>query len=292
MNTNPQNLIAVMDRADVAGAMMFWKLEGTVDLSKLRAVWIAKGLDEKWLPGEPSAKAALRLAMRSVSKTRRLSRPLADRKGYAIVTETAQGRDLDHTIDLRAGLKTSDVEGSVPRLVIEPETHPLATTIRAAYDAMETAIPSEVIGSWLSMKITTLLGAVALRDSGGVYFVPQDKVNTLTHIGQALSAVTGHRVFQIPAMKSEDAVEAILSAITAEAENAASKLETATDDQTLGKRALRGKVAACDKLREKIEAYETLLGRAMPEIQERVETLRSALTIAATLASEADDKAA
>ncbi len=290
---DPKDLIAVQDVAsNVAGAIVFWKLAGTVDLTKLRAVWAAKGLDEKWLPGEPSAKAALRLAMRGVSKKRVLSRPLAARGGYAIVHETAAGEDLDYGIDLRAKLETSDVEGAEPRLVIEPESHPMAATIRAAYNAIESAVPVEVIGSWLSQKITTLVGAVALRDSGGVYFIPRDKVDMYTHIGQALAAVTEHRVFQVPAMKSEDAVEAILGALETELEAAATKLEAATDDPDLGARALRSKVAACERLIEKRASYETLLGRALPALQDRFETLRSNLTFAAVKAAEESDAAA
>ena len=177
---------------------------------------------------------------------------------------------------------------SVTLTLLAPADHPLADSIRAAFKLAETEVPSDVIGLWLAQKVMPALTAVPLRDSGGVYFVPKDQQIALNLIAKVLEASSGHALHRIPAMRSADAVAAILDAIQAEAEKESAQLEADALSDDLGPRAFRGRIKVADALRAKVESYETLLGSNLDALKERIEKLRAALTIAEVRAASDD----
>ena len=281
-----ENIIAVTD-ASAAGSITYWRLKGVVNLRTLREAWAAARLPESLLPGDPSPQAALRRAVREVSDTRRLARPLAKRGGYAVVDESATENELTYKVGLKAKLVNGQ-NGTAPHVEVEPADHPLADSIRAAFKLAETEVPSDVIGLWLAQKVMPALNAVPLRDSGGVYFVPKDQQIALNLIAKVLEASSGHALHRIPAMRSADAVAAILDAIQAEAEKESAQLEADALSDDLGPRAFRGRIKVADALRAKVESYETLLGSNLDALKERIEKLRAALTIAEVRAASDD----
>ena len=65
----PENLVAVRGSApDAAGAIVWWRLEGHVELERLAANWEAAGLDPELLPGPLTPVEALRSPPEQCSK--------------------------------------------------------------------------------------------------------------------------------------------------------------------------------------------------------------------------------
>lgn len=297
-NKNTNENLVVVENVDTAGAITYWRLSGEVSLSALIDAWTTAELPSKLLPETPSDEVALRRALGAVESKRRLVRPLARRGIWAVVDELVdnQTQDLDHRTLVRVKLAK---DGDTSRIVVEQVNADWAT-----YTAIHDAIHNEFrrykgvlshqdISSWL-VKLADKANAVSLRDMGGVYFVPRDKVEFWTKIAGALGELD-QKVFRIPAMSNSEAVEAVLDAITAEAQREAEALEAdllKDGDEALGARALRGRATRCDAVKAKVESYERFLNVKLDDIRAKLDGLRANLAAAALAATATESDAA
>lgn len=276
-----------------AGAIIWWRLSGDTDLEALKQSWLAMGLDEKLLPDNPSKTVALSRAAADQGTARRLIRPLPGGKGWAIVDETpdrVNGRLTYSTLaDLRLqGGELVVVNGNYDDS--QKLTDKEVAQVRAAFEGYQRRLTISDVSSWLSHLVAGELKTVSLRDTGGVYFVPADKVDTYRAIVKALCGASRHRMFEVPALKSDEAVDAILDAVLREADGQCEAMETELDTKDFGKRALQARQRSCEKLRLKVEAYEALLGRSMGQVRERIENLKASV-VAAELTVDAEEAA-
>jgi hypothetical protein len=272
-------IIAVPNEAlESAGAIAFWRLSGEVLADKLAGAWAIAGLDGRMLPGLPSPEAALARAVGAQKAKRRLVRPLK-RGGWAIVDESVDGADnLDWNEALRVSL--DPVGRVVTKIQNSNGYHATAQEIRAAYDHALTVLSQSTISGWL-VELAKHLDGVPLRDTGGVYFLPPGKsCQSWQAATTALRACSDHRLLSIPAMRSDDAVEAVLVAVQAEAEASAAELEEELTGG-LGEGALRTRAQRCKAIREKVRRYEALLGESMEQIATRLEQLDANIAAAA-----------
>jgi hypothetical protein len=97
----------------------------------------------------------------------------------------------------------------------------------------------------------------------------------------ALAAVPGtdYRFSVIPALRGDEAVEAVLNAVLAEAEKEAASME-ADLAKDLGKRAMENRIGRCEAVESKVAQYERLLDKSMGGMRERLDALRVQLTVA------------
>lgn len=256
-----------------SGALVYWRLEGEVDPKELALHWQAAGLDPDLLPSTPAPSTALSRTMREQGDHRRLVRPLEERGAHALVRERAEGAELSYDVALRARL---DVAG---RVLVEPADHPLVARIKAAYDHHLEVCSSDDIGAWLVALVGKVDG-VAMRDRGGIYYVPPSRIEAWEAMTTCLRRVSNHRMFAIPAIAQGRAVEAILDAISQEAEADATKMEAELLSDELGGRALASRVARTEALEAKVVRYEELLGSKLDTLRERLEALRANIAVA------------
>lgn len=277
-------IVALDAGTDTTGALVYWRLDGGLDPAELAVVWRAAGLDEAWLPATPAPSTALARALRERSSKRRMVRPLNERGAHAIVNESAStsemdGEGLTYAVDLKVRL---DAAG---RAVITPADHPLAPQIRADYNRCLDICSADDIGCWLVSMMRKVDG-VSLRDRGGFYYIPPAKVALWRTIVGAMRLISGHRTFEIPAIATGQAVEAILDAIEQEATTEAVKMEEEITSGSLGERALKSRVSRCSAVETKVAAYEALLGAKLESLRERLERLRGNLVAAALVADD------
>ena len=274
---------------DEAGAIVLWRLSGAVDSDALSKAWAAAGLHENMLPVPPSPKTALLRAMNEQREARRLVRPLEGREGYAIVDEHARGADLDWQVTCRASLD------AVGRIKVEadndsPATQALADEVRRAYDRhLLRELSTTDVSGWLAGRLMRIADGVSLRDGGAVYFIPKHALDGWRQMIGAIRQVSAHAFFHIPALRTDEATEAILDAIASEAQAEADSFQAVLVEGKVGGRALRSKAAQCEATERKVTRYEELLGKALPELQSRLEALRANLAVAAIKADEGVD---
>jgi hypothetical protein len=294
MKLNPDNdLMITPEATGVCGSVSYWRASGSVSIATMKAAWDAAGLDEKLFRKAPEPETALRRAVLDLArretindKTERriLIRPQKEASTWAVVEEiVTEGAKPVYAplviVSFAAG--GIHVEQSLGTWA---QAQAIEETVRAAYFAQQGLFAPEDITGWL-VKLAYANGAVTLRDSGGVYFIPRPAMDFWNKAADAIEKAThkGHQVFRIPAMKNTEAVEAIIDAVTQEAEQEAKKI----DEEImagLGDRALETRKTRIADLLAKVSSYEELVGREM-KIRERLETLQASVATAKLVSS-------
>lgn len=293
----PQNdFMIVKEAVETAGCVTYWRASGSVSIAALTKAWTDAGLDEKLLRKPPEPVTAFRRAVLDLAerrdvndKTERrvLVRPQAEPHAWAIVEEIAtEGAPPVYTTLMIASYVNG---GSDFKYVAGTQDVVLALgqRIMNGWSAQQGMYDTSDVTGWL-VALAKKQNAVTLRDTGGVYFIPQPAMDFWNKAATALQSVSSHMVLRIPAMKNAEAVAAITDAVNEEAKQIAAAMDAELaleGDDKLGSRALKSRVEAAEKLLAKINSYEKLLDTQM-EIRKRIEDLSANLAMAAMSAPE------
>lgn len=270
---NPNGLVAVDEHVPRAGAIVWWRLSGDVYDEELRAEWNARGLEEKLLPSSPGKPTALARAMGEQATARGsdrvLARPMADRGAKALVVEHASDGDLAYHVALRATVNGADDP------TFDPPDHAAIPEIMRAYHRNLGALTADDVGTWL----VAYCDGVRLRDTGGVYFVPEGRREEWGRMVTAIHAASAHRVNGVPALRAEDAVASILDALSEESQKIAADLNAEIGEGGMTKRKARKRIERCEDAEAKLARYEVLLGVKADGLRGKLEELRAALAV-------------
>jgi len=264
---------------EAIGVVSWWRLAGDTLLVDLNKALTEAGVAEKHLPESPSAALALGRAVADQEGPRIIVRALEGRGNWAILDAQINHVSMTATQGLRAY-----VEGTTVKF--DNGEHPIAHSIFKSYQEHLAKLDSRDVSSWASHYVYSALSSVALRDTGGIYFVPRDSVAAWQRITSAIEGVTPHRFFEIPVAPADRAIKGVLAALERDTALAATAMEDELDAQRLGKRGLNGRRTRCSEILERVEQYEGLLGESLEKLRARVGSLQAAFA-AAALAAEA-----
>jgi hypothetical protein len=287
MVANMTKLVAV-DAGIQSGAIVYWRLAGEMPRAELCGRLDAAGLG-RLHPRTITEEQALRRALDEVKGPRLLVRPLGQRGRWAVVAERLVSDRLEHVEVMRARI-TPQGEMLLDVTDADTSTYALRDRVRAAYDHALITLAQGDISSWLVNQAMQALDAVSLRDTGGVYFIPRDRVELL----ETLATVLGgdQTIFRIPAMHSNDAADAVLAAIETEsAANIADVERWLAETTEKGERVRKARAADMAAVRAKLTRYEDLFGRRLSGIGARLGAVRNRLAgIAVVLDAAADGR--
>ncbi len=162
-----------------------------------------------------------------------------------------------------------------------------AAEVLGRYYAEIGAIASRDVSKWL-VGLLAKLDAVPLRDAGALYFVPRHRLPEWQAIVAVLRASTENKVRQMPTLRSDEAVEAIIAAVERDARDAAKEIEDELSTGELGTRAIGTRKERAEAIAEKVRHYEDLLGTSLDTLRGRLQTLDAKIATAA-LASGGED---
>jgi len=277
---SPQLVIVPSLDPNMAGAVVWWRLSGGVSHERLQEAWAEAGLDVKLLPLPPTPEQALRRSMREQEERRKLVRPLGNGK-WALVQEKVEADDLAYSTELKVGTN------AVGEVEFDPAGHALEPAIREAFAQHSGQLSQGDISTWLVERVFAEQ-AVSLRDTGGIYFVPREHLESWRTVVRVLRSASSHALFEVPALRTDEAVDAILDAVSNEAKDDIQNLEKALEGDELGARALSNRSDKAGRMLEKLKSYESLLGRSLDVFRERLESLQTELATAA-LAAGSDE---
>lgn len=263
----------------LAGAITYWRLAGGVDGDRLRAAWEERGLPPELLPTLPSPETALTRAVKRQEGRRNgsslLARQLPEARGWVLKHEspTETKEDLTYTTEARVWLD------KLGRFQTDRPDSDIARAVEVEYPRTLREVSASDVSSWL-VKLSAWVRAVSLREAGGVYFVPRGTLPTWRAAVLALRAASTHLVFEIPAMRGDECVAAVLDALTQECDAEVERLEKEiTKGSALTKRGITTREAHLDALRAKVEGYCALLGARHEELTGKLEAVRASLTV-------------
>ena len=197
------------------------------------------------------------------------------RRGVQVETPT---ESLTHSTLATVELDSDGIDVTVTTLDAA-----LGNLIRERFLYHLSVLTPRELAYWIPARIFALDG-VALRERGGVYFVPKPGVPGWQRVVRALRVVSAHKLYGIPAMPVADAAAAFLDAMSAEADGFAARAYA--DLPSLGKRGRSTRVQEVQHLVAKVGRYEAMFGSG------RLQRVRDALTkleLACTMSTVLDD---
>lgn len=276
-----EGIVFVPDHEGRAGAVTWWRLSGDVVYAELERVWVEAGFAAEDLPSPTSDSVALRRAVDHFRDNQTMVRAHPD-GGFAVVDEYVDDDtgDLEYEVRFHVWIDYEDRTLSFDRTVADE----LADQVLDAFEKYRGRLASNDLSSWM-VRRAKALNAVALRDTGGIYFIPEPAAPTWSAFADVVSKVSASRVYELPALKTDRAVEALLEAVVAEAAEETRKLEEALDSaDEHTQRGLKGKASRCKAIADKLRLYEELLGVRATDVGQRLVEL-DARIVEATLAA-------
>lgn len=271
---------------DTVGCVTFWRLEGTIRRQDLELLWLAAGLLPEHLPPATSPASALARAVREQASKALFPRPLGRGEGWAFVREYPGEEVPEYSVSTRVVLVDGQPQVQDRTTAagwLTDESGRLQQEIARSYSAHLGTLSGTDVSTWLVARAQAL-GAVALRDTGGIYFIPRQNVASWQAVTTVLRSCSSHHVAEIPALRSDEAVEAVMDAVVQEVNRASVQAGEDLCNHDLGSRALESRVKAMSDLATKVERYGDLLGRGVTEITDRLDALRAQLAEAAMTA--------
>jgi len=287
MNTMNTFVVTPGLDTDSTGAIVYWSLTGgACDYANLVGALAVHGInDPNDLPPLPTPNTAFFRAIKGMETKHRFARfsRQAGVDTYHLIDERERDGDLELTQNVKIQLCAGVVVGHGD----DPEglTGQVGEAYTAALDALTAADVSGYLTSWVKK-----CDCVALRPTGGFYFIPNNQLSKFRQVAHALREATSFRTFEIPAMPTDDAIEAILDAIGREAVAEAEGIMAELAEGKLGPRALRTRATRCEAMAQKVERYESILGRRMDSLRDQLEDLSAAST-AAAMSAEMENSA-
>lgn len=287
-------IVAVTDEMkDAAGILVFWELSGLVAMEDFVEAIAADGWEPELAPVAPSMEVALGRAATSVLADKRmLLRPLSRRGSWEILREQVS-LDVDdgeervkHESLLRGSVQRSGSEVQI-QITGDPD---LKQAVLAKVGFYSSTLTASDVSNWMLAQANRL-HAVGLRSRGGFYFIPRDRIEDWHRVVRVIRACSSHQVYEIPAMRTDEAVEAILASVRAEAASKMAELEAWLAGDVHSTRGYNASERAVVAVQAKLRHYAELLGREMPDLDGRLVQLTGALT-AARLAEQAAEDAA
>ena len=276
-----------------AGILVYWSLSGVIDLQDLTEVLEAEGIDPKYHPSGPSVEVAVHRAAESCADARRsgsrtLVRPLRRKGAWDIVQESVvpneqKGESLEYQALVRVSIEETDDKSRPKEVAIRyyEESHKdLSERIHTAFQLYSELMTATDTSVWLTRLLGSYVAGIPLRSRGGIYFIPRDQVSDWARIVRCVRAVSDHILFEIPALQTDEAVDAILTAFRQEITSRLSEMEAYLTGDAISTRGLNAWRVVLEQIREKTRHYAEILGVALPDLEERSTTIDGMIAVA------------
>jgi len=273
---------------NVQGAVTFWRTAES-EYEALKSALHAAGFG--FLTPEVSTpKRSLKLAIREVcgQSGTTMIRPLEQSYGYTIVDEERHEWSNDYSNERSFVL---DIDSGT--LTMSPQDNPeLMQSVAEAYVRNLSHVPPIALSN-IMVKAVDAMNGVALRDRGGVYWLPQDSVRKWKQLAAAVEKASvkedATTIYMMHTQADDECLRAVKDGIIHEMGIELEKITEAIDSGKLGKRALKSKEKAAVGLRDKLTGYETILGETLNTVRQSIEVAETRAAEAALVAASKND---
>jgi hypothetical protein len=264
-------------QVQIGGAVVFFSTKDGTDRPKLKQSLATMGL-EKFCPEERTTLSALKVALQELyGSPKTLIRPLDtnEREGFCVIEEERGAEGNSYSTTMCAYLENDQV------LYIGLD-HGVTVSERTALAKQN--LPAISVSNML-VKLIEDLGGTALREAGGIYWLPENKLTSWGQISRIVEKCGPNTVYVLQHLKDENAIRAVRDAIVREAESESRQIEREINESEVGERYLQSRVDRAIKISQKIAKYEELLGVGLEAIKENLSRVEDAAAKAVLLAS-------
>lgn len=195
----------------ISGAITLWELSGRSNYSMLADGLKNLGL-QQYIPHKPTALEALKLVLTNMfAGTRSLIRPLEGYKGWGVVYEQANGNHLQHHNDISITVRGKNLAD----IAFYGTTWDQEQLILSQVTAEMELIPQAKLVYSLKRIIESLCG-VPIRESGGVYFIPDPAMPMWRNVSAIIESAGANTVHVIRTAVDDSMVKCVVAHIERE----------------------------------------------------------------------------
>jgi hypothetical protein len=260
----------------IGGGVIFWRLAAKFSYQQLKDNLTKFGL-EKYAPEVRTNESALRESLKEVTSDlegmiRALKNPKTD--GYAVVQE-----DVGEEANSYYQLYTAKVDEH-GAITVQPHNQNTLGELYVAFGKHKGTVTNLNVAKSL-VSILEHLGATALRDGGGFYWLHDDKLDQWREIAQAIEDATDQAVEEgSTKQKAESAIylirtqidnlsaRALKDAIIAEVRKRSEEIKEHANRPGLKQKAFASRQREAQALHDRVKYFEDLLGEGLAELHE------------------------
>ena len=268
-----------------SGGFALWSLATWSDQAKLQSRFQAIGIGN-YAPKPMAPSAVLREALEKVfgrktenawAEKKCLVRPLSEANGFCVLKEERG--------------KERNLYPQVLMCKIDPETMVISfapldsnsAEVAREFNEHRKWVPGSQVGSSL-VDLVKMLGGIAIRKSGGLYWLPARSFGQWRQIGEAVEACSAYGKSEVYLGTMEvnaDSIRLVRDSIKTEILQESTKLMDEIAKGEPGEKAIKARLAYIDQLEAKVKEYEGIVGESMVDLREALNQCATAAGLAA-----------
>jgi hypothetical protein len=291
----------VEDRVRIGGAVVFWRLAKSTNREEVMAGLRGLAL-EKYTPEPRSPLACLRAVLPDVypavsRDAKHSTRPIKNgkTKGFAVVRE--RPNEAHHAGEAWGEVVATAALDDKAILWLDPDDWDKRERIREGMQSAAEWLTSASVAPALVKLVEEHCDGVALRPSGGVYWVREDRLEEWTRIADVFERASAqadkdgnpgspNAIYVLKVLADEQMVRAVGDALTAEIAAELAQIEQDVANGDLKEQACVSRLKRVGALESKVKRYEAAFASPLTMLHEAVE--RASVAVAqATLQTSA-----
>ena len=263
--------MAEIGSVKVGGGIAFWKPAEGTEQHKLEANLLARGLGDFAPPKRTDASAlrgALEHEFHGVKNIliRGMQKPDV---GFTVANER-KGTAHDEwsgeqflSCHLRAN-------GHAPSLEFRGAENTQAERLMGIFRSLHDTLPASAITAML-VKIIDSVGGIALRESGGFYWIEERAFRVWEYAMQAVEAAGPYKVYLMKCLADMEMARAVTDSLIEEMDATCRRIERDIEAGTLGEEALTNRTKEALAAKERLSHFEGLFGTALEGVRTDLE---------------------
>lgn len=193
--------------------------------------------------------------------------------GYSFIQEAKEEHRCYHTHDFSAKVDEGQVKTTGGYTDV--------AALQRLFEHFKAVLTGASVGQAL-VGILADLGAMTLKDSGGIYWVPEDKLDLWYQVAEAVetSAIGGHEshVDSFTTTMDEHTARALKRGIVREIAETTKALRTEIAGG-MGEKAMESRQEAAVSLHKRVDQYAVILEDTLDELHEQIQGVEELVTL-------------
>jgi len=283
-NNKSSNIANLMKKEDapLVGAIVMWSIETfQITESELKTKMDSEGLDEYWQPPTIDKDAAFTQAVNLAKRSSEghLLRYISRSKSKSVLGIVAESVDKKREeLDYNTGCKLTYSNGTLTKT----KPHKVADIISTEYTLASTTYLRHDAHRMLTRNIKHKMNGIAVRPSGGVYFVPAEYMSILEKHQNVINNI-GNSEFIILPLYGDSSTKknlngVISSAIVEELKELQENIDKVSSlDHRIREDGLKTRLEAFRDIRKRADMYKQILDVKSTAIVEAIQLAEAKL---------------
>ena len=277
-----EQLKSVLAGSAHLGDLLWWSLaDAAIDRVSLESHWAAAGLAAELLPEPPTAEKAFKLAAREAAlgqHDRLIRLGLEDQKQivFAVVEER---KHPDGSVSYAQETRIL-LDRAAEKVSADDQHHDIAKAVSLSFERLRTTHTADDVRRAVVRAINSF-AAVALRDHGGVYWVPSPYAKQLRQLQTAIEKIGSSKVYLLPVHNSADAArtlgDAALGYVQAELEQLRAEVEGFIAQPPERQSTLARRFDAYEALRSRAQLYRDVLQVQVKDLDQQLDGMTASV---------------